>query len=339
MDQILDLELESMYFNSVWDLVDQPDGVKFIGCKWIYKRKRVEDDKVQTFKARLVAKGYTQVEGVDYEETFLPVAKLKSIRILLFIDPYYDYEKWKMDVKTAFFNGNLEETIYMQKLKGFITSYQEQKIFKDRKNKTLVLSQASYIDKIVVKYSMQNSKRGLLPCRHGVTLSKEQCPKTPQEVEEMRHIPYASVVGSLMYAMLCTRLDICSAVGIVSRYQSSPKYLRRTRDYMLMLKLSSPFKELAFQPKLFKNVLAIYTPVGDVLLNNEVLRNCEVLVEGLSILVNLLPLELQMLDVNLGMNFFYTHYVSMDCHKKEMVFRKLGLPPDKEVEFTIELLP
>ncbi|KAL4035990.1 hypothetical protein IC575_004704 [Cucumis melo] len=119
-------------------------------------------------------------------------------------------------------------------------------IFKDRKNKTLALSQASYIDKIVVKYSMQNSKRGLLPFRHGVTLSKEQCLKTPQEVEKMRHIPYASAVGSLMYAMLCTRPDICYAVGIVSRYQSNPglahwtvvktilKYLRRTRDYMLV---------------------------------------------------------------------------------------------------------
>ncbi|KAL4013950.1 hypothetical protein IC575_026135 [Cucumis melo] len=82
-------------------------------------------------------------------------------------------------------------------------------IFRDRKNKMLALSQASYIDKIVVKYSMQNSKRGLLPFRHGVTLSKEQCPKTPQDVEEMRHIPYASAVGSLMYAMLCTRRHLC----------------------------------------------------------------------------------------------------------------------------------
>ncbi|KAA0051845.1 gag/pol protein [Cucumis melo var. makuwa] len=93
-------------------------------------------------------------------------------------------------------------------------------IFRDRKNKTLALSQASYIDKIVVKYSTQNSKRGLLPFRHGLTLFKEQCPMTPQDVEEMRHIPYASAVGSLMYAMLCTRPDICYAVGIV-RYTDS----------------------------------------------------------------------------------------------------------------------
>ena len=93
---------------------------------------------------------------------------------------------------------------------------------------------------------MQDSKKGLLPTRHGIILSKEQCPKTPQEEEDMRWIPYASTVGSLMYAMLCTRHDIFYAVGIVNRYQSNPgmdhwiavkhilKYLRRTRDYMLV---------------------------------------------------------------------------------------------------------
>ncbi|TYJ99758.1 gag/pol protein [Cucumis melo var. makuwa] len=119
-------------------------------------------------------------------------------------------------------------------------------IIRDRKNKMLVLSQATYIDKMLVRYLMQNSKKGLFPFRHGVHLSKEQCPETPQEVEDMRRIPYASTVDSLMYAMLCTRPDICYAVGIVSRYQSNPgldhwttvkiilKYLRRTRYYMLV---------------------------------------------------------------------------------------------------------
>ncbi|KAL0533127.1 hypothetical protein IC582_030342 [Cucumis melo] len=116
----MDLEMESMYSNSFWTLVDQPNDVKPIGCKWIYKRKRDQAGKVQTFKARLVAKGYIQKEGIDYEETFSPVAMLKSIRILLSIDTFYDYEIWQMDVKTAFLNGNLEESIYMVQPEGFI---------------------------------------------------------------------------------------------------------------------------------------------------------------------------------------------------------------------------
>ena len=126
----MNLEMESMYFNSVWELVDQPDVVKPIGCKWIYKRKRDQTGKVQIFKARLVAKGYTQREGVDYEETFSPVVMLKSIRILLSIAKFYDYEIWQMDVKTAFLNGNLEESIYMAQPEGFIEHDHEQRICK-----------------------------------------------------------------------------------------------------------------------------------------------------------------------------------------------------------------
>ena len=111
--------MESMYSNSVWSLVEARKGVKPIGCKWIYKRKRRLDGKVETFKARLVAKGYTQKEGIDYEE-ISPIAMLKSIRILLVVVVSLDYEIWQMNVKTAFLNGSLEEDIYMQQLEGFI---------------------------------------------------------------------------------------------------------------------------------------------------------------------------------------------------------------------------
>ena len=119
-------------------------------------------------------------------------------------------------------------------------------IIRDRRNKLLALSQASYIDKVLARFSMQNSKKGLLPARHGIAFSKEQCPKTPQEEEDMRRVLYASAVGNLMYAMLCTRPNICYAVGIVSRYQSNPgldhwiavkhilKYPRRMRNHMLV---------------------------------------------------------------------------------------------------------
>ena len=124
----MNTEMESMYSNQVWLLVDPPDGVKPIGCKWVYKRKRGIDGKVETFKARLVAKGYTQKEGFDYEETFSPVAMIKSIRILLSIVAHMDYEIWQMDVKTAFLNGSLEETIYMVQPGGFVAKGQEKKV-------------------------------------------------------------------------------------------------------------------------------------------------------------------------------------------------------------------
>ena len=71
-----------------------PSGIKPIGCKLVYKRKKGIDGKVETFKARLVAKGYTQKKGIDYEENFSPIAMLKSIRILLSIAAHYDYEIW-----------------------------------------------------------------------------------------------------------------------------------------------------------------------------------------------------------------------------------------------------
>ena len=123
-------ELDSMYSNQVWDLVKASNDINPVGCKWVYKRKRGIDGKVETFKARLVAKGYTQKEGIDYEETFSPVAILKSIRILLSIAAHYDYEIWQMDVKTAFLNGNLEEKIYMMQPKGFIANNQDHVVCK-----------------------------------------------------------------------------------------------------------------------------------------------------------------------------------------------------------------
>ena len=102
-------EIDSMYQNQVCDLVDAPEGITPIGCKWIYKRKTDVEGNIQTYKARLVAKGYRQIQWIDYEETFSPVAMIKSIRILLALAPHFDYEIWQMDVKTAFLNGNFLE--------------------------------------------------------------------------------------------------------------------------------------------------------------------------------------------------------------------------------------
>ena len=92
------------------------------------------------------------------------------------------------------------------------------KFWRDRKNRILGLSQVGYINKFLEWFSMQNSKKGLLPSRHGVPLSDDQRPKALKEENMMRQIPYASVVGSLMYAMFYTRPDIYYLVDMVSRY-------------------------------------------------------------------------------------------------------------------------
>ena len=83
------------------------------------------------------------------------------------------------------------------------------KLMRDWKNRMLGFSQATYINTILTRFSMQDSKKGFLLFRHEITLSKDQCPKKLDEIERMKAVPYGSAVGILMYAMLCTRLDIC----------------------------------------------------------------------------------------------------------------------------------
>ena len=111
----------------MWTLVDPPEGVKPIGCKWVFKRKRGADGKVETYKACLVAKRYHQRYGIDYDEMFSPVAILKSIQIMLAIAAHLDYEIWQMDVKTAFLIGELDEEVYIIQPEGF-TSINESKV-------------------------------------------------------------------------------------------------------------------------------------------------------------------------------------------------------------------
>ena len=85
-------EIDLMHLNQVWTLVDPPEDIVPIGCKWIYKKKKDANGKVETYKTRLVTKGYSQCEGIDYQKTFSSVAMLKFICTLLAIVAYHDYE-------------------------------------------------------------------------------------------------------------------------------------------------------------------------------------------------------------------------------------------------------
>ncbi|GJV42317.1 retrotransposon protein, putative, ty1-copia subclass [Tanacetum coccineum] len=306
-------EIQSMYDNQVWNLVDTTPGLKTVGCKWIFKKKTNMDGKVHTYKARLVAKGYTQTHGIDYEETFSPVAKIKSIRIMLAVAAFHDYEIWKMDVNTAFLNEKLTEDVFMAQPEGFenakypkrvcklqkaiyglkhaslsgsvvvfLVLYVDDilligndiptlqsvkdwlrkcfamkdlgdatyilgiKIYRDRSKRLIGLSQDTYLDKILKRFKMENSKKGNLPLHHGIKISKDLCPKTDEELDKMSRVPYASAIISIMYAMTCTRPDVSFVLSMVSRHQQNPgegywtavknifKYLRNTKDRFLV---------------------------------------------------------------------------------------------------------
>ncbi|KAJ9565912.1 LOW QUALITY PROTEIN: hypothetical protein OSB04_001878 [Centaurea solstitialis] len=334
-------EMQSMYDNQVWELTDLPQHCKAVGRKWVFKKKNDMDGNVHTFKARLVAKGFTQTHGIDYDETFSPVAMLKSIRILMAISAYFNYEIWQMDVKTAFLNGKLTEDVYMEQPEGFedpknpnkvckllksiyglkqasrswnlhfderikefgftksefepcvytkfsgsivtflvlyvddilligndiptlqsVKSWLSKcfqmkdlreaayilgiKIYRNRSRRLIGLSQSTYIDKILKKFRMDESKKGFIPMQHGIVLSKTQCPVSSQDQDKMKSVPYASAIGSIMYAMLCTMPDVAYSVSVTSRYQQNPgephwvavknilKYLRRTKEMFLV---------------------------------------------------------------------------------------------------------
>ena len=96
------------------------------------------------------------------------------------------------------------------------------KIYRDRSRRLIGLSQSTYLDKILKKFNMDQSKKGFLPVLQGVQLSTAQCPTMAEDIKKMSVIPYASAIGSIMYAMLCTRPDVNLAVSLVGRYQSNP---------------------------------------------------------------------------------------------------------------------
>ena len=105
--------------NGVWTLVPRPEGEHIIGTKWIFRNKTNEEGNVICNKARLVAQGYSQMEGVDYDETFAPVACMESIKILLALACHLKFKFYQMDVKTTFLNGFLKEDVYVAQSKGF----------------------------------------------------------------------------------------------------------------------------------------------------------------------------------------------------------------------------
>ena len=112
--EAMKVEMDALEKNETWELVELPKEKKLVGCKWVFTVKYKADGTLERYKARLVAKGYTQTYGIDYLETFYPVAKMNIIRLLLSLAANYGWSLQQFDFKNAFLHGNLEEEIYME---------------------------------------------------------------------------------------------------------------------------------------------------------------------------------------------------------------------------------
>ena len=117
-EKSMDEEILALYGNETWDLVPFLQGKKAIGCKWVYKVKHNSDGSINTYKARLVAKGQAYTYGIDYEETFAPIAKMAILRLVIAVATNKGIFLHQTDVKNAFLHGDLQEEVYMDQPLG-----------------------------------------------------------------------------------------------------------------------------------------------------------------------------------------------------------------------------
>jgi hypothetical protein len=188
-----------------------------------------------------VVKGFDFIKNV--EESYKKVSGSAIVFLVLYVDDILlignDISMMKVvksSLRKSFSMKDLGEAAYILYIK----------IYRDRSKRLIGLNQDPYIDNILNQFNMQDSKKGFLPMSHGITLSKKQCPTDLDEQGRLRVIPYASAIGSIMYAMICTRPDISYALSAMSRYQSNYdnahwtiiknilKYLRRTKEALLV---------------------------------------------------------------------------------------------------------
>ncbi|KAJ7971862.1 Retrovirus-related Pol polyprotein from transposon TNT 1-94 [Quillaja saponaria] len=127
-------EMKALSKNDTWELASLPHGKRAVGCKWVFTIKKKADGTIERYKARLVARGFTQTYGVDYQETFAPVAKMNSIRVLISCAANLGWDLQQLDVKNAFLHGDLAEEVYMEIPLGFSCQKTEGKVCKLKKS-------------------------------------------------------------------------------------------------------------------------------------------------------------------------------------------------------------
>lgn len=332
--QAIQSELDSMKKHGVWTECTTRPPKDPVSSKWVFKIKYKEDGSIAKYKARLCARGFSQKADIDYSETFSPVIRHTSLRILLSVAAEKDLEIEQADVETAFLLPDLDEEVYMQLPSGQIVHLTKSiyglkqaprvwnakihntlvgfglketpqdpclysgkingedfylglyvddlilcckdntviqhiknclnnmftitdigplkyclgyEIERDRQSKSLKMHQAAYIRRILDRGNMSDCKPSSAPMDSSLKLSKGMCPKTHDELEQMKKIPYRQIVGSLLYLSSGTRPDISFAVGHVCRFLQNPglkhweavktilRYLQGTKDYGIKL--------------------------------------------------------------------------------------------------------
>ncbi|RVW53345.1 Retrovirus-related Pol polyprotein from transposon RE1 [Vitis vinifera] len=257
-------EIDALEKNGTWTITDLPVGKRPVGCKWIFTIKYKADGSVERFKARLVARGFTQSYGIDYQETFAPVAKLNTIRILLSLAVNQDWCLQQLDIKNAFLNGDLEEEVYMEIPPGFEESMAKNQNLKKylseefevkdlgnlkyflgmevaRSRKGIVVSQRKYILDLLKETGMLGCKPIDTPMdsQKKLGIEKESTP-----VDRGR---YQRLVGRLIY-LSHTRPDIGFAVSAVSQFMHSPTEEHMEAVYRILRYLKmTPGKGLFFR--------------------------------------------------------------------------------------------
>eukprot|EP00253_Pinus_taeda_P002843 PITA_02843 len=264
-------EMSQIEKNKTWELVPRPKDNNIIGTKWVLKNKMNEEGQVIINKARLVYKGYSQIEGIDFEETFAPVACMEAIRMFL---AFSCSKGFKIYVKLAFLNGELKEEVYVEEPEGFDLTegkylvwsnldikmdegkllvtlvYVDDLIFASNNDEMsrgfsqnmsrefemstigelshflgiqvsqpragLFISQAKYLKDMLKRYGMEDCAPMTTPMTTNSKLSKDD-DSTPADATH-----YRSIIGALLY-LTATRPNIMQVVGMVGRFQSTPK--------------------------------------------------------------------------------------------------------------------
>ncbi|GJT97570.1 retrovirus-related pol polyprotein from transposon TNT 1-94 [Tanacetum coccineum] len=226
-------ELHQFNRLDVWELVDRPLCKNVINLKWLWKNKRDEENNVIRNKSRLVAKGYAQKEGIDFKESFAPVARLEAVQLFIAYAAHKSFTVYQMDVKTAFLYGPLKEEVYVNQPDGFVDPYHPDKVYHlkkalyglkqaprawyDELSNFLVskgFSKAKYAQEILKKHGMTSCDSIGTP----MATKHLDADLSGTLVDQTK---YHSTVGTLMY-LTASRPEIIHATCYCARYQAKP---------------------------------------------------------------------------------------------------------------------